>query len=118
MTTPVDSKYLEMSNDELELLVGDRLLVDSFGAQPPTVEARRGLARSWFSQNLATFRAQVCGRDFVSNYMASKHAQDRLLLLGSIMDAIAGFVGVVPVAAAAAMIINYGLESLCREQRS
>jgi len=106
-------RYLNMSADQLELAIGDGLLTDSFGAQPPTPEARRSLGRNWFTQNLPQFRSIVCQSSSIRDYLANRRAQERLVILGSIGDAIAGVVGVVPVGAVACLIFNFGLEGLC-----
>ncbi|MEU6749381.1 hypothetical protein ABZ914_24425 [Spirillospora sp. NPDC046719] len=101
---------LELPLDEIEVLIGEALLADAFGAKDANNAEKRLVARRWFQANMEAFRAAVCG----SGAVVASADKDRNALLGALVDVLASRFGVtVPVAALSVMIMHYGVDRLC-----
>ena len=104
---------LAKSPAEIEILIGEALLADDFGAKDASEAEKRAVARRWFEANLDTFRALVCGSAALRAVFGSKK-KDRNALLGALADVLGSQYGLtIPVTALSAMIIHYGVDKLC-----
>jgi hypothetical protein len=109
-----DYKYLDMTGDELMLLIGDSLLEGGFGAKPlPDVEKRQ-IAANWFASNLSEFRAKICGNASFRAQVGPA-AGNRNTLFALLFDTFTSAHLGVPAGAIAAQILSYGLGNLCPE---
>lgn len=114
-TTPSASDpLLAMSPAEIEIIVGEALLADEFGAKDAGDAEKRKVARRWFENNLPSFRERVCGAELVSEVLRGPNKKDRNALFGALVDVLGAHYGVtVPVAALSVMIMHYGVDRLC-----
>jgi hypothetical protein len=114
-----DTNVLDLSQDEIDALIGDALLADEFGAKPASAAEKRQAARLWFQSNLGKIRTAVCPNLFVKSFLLGKDNKTRNELLAAVVDALLklGGWGVVPVAVLSARIINYGLDQLCPSEK-
>jgi len=104
---------LAKSPEEIEVLIGEALLADDFGAKDASDAERRAVARRWFEANLGAFRMLVCGSAALRAVFGAGK-KDRNALLGALADVLGSQYGMtVPVTALSAMIIHYGLDKLC-----
>ncbi|MFF3340366.1 hypothetical protein [Streptomyces flavidovirens] len=104
---------LAKSPDELDLVLGEVLLADGFGAKDPSDSEKRAAARRWFQANLAGFRALICGNTAVKLALSSDN-RDRNSLLSALIDVLGSQYGMtVPVTALSAQIVHYGVDKLC-----
>jgi hypothetical protein len=102
--------FLELPLDEIEVMIGEALLADGFGAKDANDAEKRLVARRWFQANMEAFRAAVCA----SGSVVASVNKDRNALLGALVDVLGNRFGVtVPVAALAVMIMHYGVDRLC-----
>jgi hypothetical protein len=113
-TSSPSDPILAKSIDEIEVIVGEALLADDFGTKDASEAEKRQVARRWFENNLAAFRAHVCGSEVVKQGIAGPAKKDRNALLGALVDVLGSHYGTtVPVAALSVMIIHYGIDRLC-----
>jgi hypothetical protein len=104
---------LKLSEQELDLRLGDALLADSFGAKDLTDEDKRRRAENWFAAKKAEFQRTVCSNSFVQGYVQKKDAVERELF-DAVLSALTSMVGVpVPFSVLAAKIVRYGVTNLC-----
>src|SRR5438477_407185 len=109
-----DFSLLSLQADDLDLLIGDELLKDEFGAKPASDSEKRLAANRWFTNNLATFRTGVCTSHLVCNHILGKEKLERDELFGTLIDVLAQLGGFpVPIAAIAAKLFHFGLDQLC-----
>ncbi|MVZ99276.1 hypothetical protein F8568_002510 [Actinomadura sp. LD22] len=100
----------ELPLNEVEVMIGEALLADGFGAKDANDAEKRLVARRWFQANMEAFRAAVCG----SGSVVAGANKDRNALLGALVDVLGSRFGVtVPVAAVSVMIMHYGVDRLC-----
>lgn len=105
---------LALPLDEIEIVLGEALLGDEFGAKDASDAEKRRIARRWFEENLASFREHVCGSGLVKEALTGPGKKDRNAILGALVDILGSHYGMtVPVAALSVMIMHYGLDRLC-----
>lgn len=51
---------LDAPDDELDLLLGEALVADEFGAKDLSDTEKRAAGRRWFDAHLAEFRQAIC----------------------------------------------------------
>ena len=113
MYTP--SHVMQLSADELDLIIGDSLLEGEFGSKPVSEAEKRSVAANWFRANLDRFHVAICTSAFVNNYLLGKNNKTRNEILAAVVDALLklGGWGTIPVVVLGARLMNYGLDQLC-----
>ncbi|MET7367600.1 hypothetical protein ABZS61_17430 [Streptomyces sp. NPDC005566] len=102
-----------MSKDDLELIFGEALLADEFGAKDQSDGEKRAAARRWFQAQLSGLRTLVCQNPSIAGYLGPE-AKDRNALLSVLIDILGSQYGqTVPVAALSAQVLHYGIDKLC-----
>src|SRR3972149_2262987 len=101
------SKVLQMSTDELDLIIGETLLAKEFGSKPASNAEKRAMARRWFEGNLDRFRNAVCPNALVRAYLLGAQNRTRSELLAAVADALLklGGWGVIPVVVLSARLM-------------
>lgn len=118
MSKEQELQYLEMGDDELDLILGDALLKESFGNASMSDDEKRQAAKNWFKSNISIFAKSICEDNSIGNILIGKDKKERNILICSVLDVVLKSLGVsVPVAALAAKILHYGVENLCTNQK-
>lgn len=105
---------LALTEQELDLQLGDALYADDFGAKDPTDADKRRRATTWFAAQKASLQQAVCSQPVVQRYVQKEDAIERELF-DAVLSAIASMAGVpVPVGVLAAKIVRYGVSNLCQ----
>lgn len=109
------STVLQMSSDELDLIIGESLLEDEFGSKPVSNAEKRSVALNWFRDNINRFHEAICTSAFMRQYMLGKDNKTRNEILAAVVDALLklGGWGTIPITVLGARLINYGLDRLC-----
>ena len=108
---------LNKSTDELDLLLGEALVADEFGAKDLSDVEKRAAARRWFDAHVKEFQHAVCTSSIRTKIFAPKKT-DRNTLFASVLDALGKLAGIpVPVAVLTARLIHYGLDQLCADKK-
>ncbi|MEO6731646.1 MAG: hypothetical protein ABIN01_10550 [Ferruginibacter sp.] len=111
--------YLKMSEQEIDLFIGEALLKDSMGSAPVSDTEKQIAAQNWFEANLHRFAKAVCEKKGAMNSLIGPEKKERNSLLGAVADVllkVLGPSGIVPVAALAAKLLHYGIDQLCSEK--
>ena len=107
---------LDKSPDELDLLLGEALVADEFGAKDLSNVEKQATARRWFQSHVNEFKEAVCVSSIRTKVFAAKKA-DRNTLFAAVFDALGKLVGIpVPIAVLSARLIHYGLDQLCADE--
>jgi len=108
-------ELLGLTASELELMLGDALVADEFGAKDLSAAERRAAARRWFNAHLQDFREAICVSSPLRTMIFSADKVDRNTLFAAVIDAVGTTVlGThVPIAVLSARLIQYGLDTLC-----
>jgi hypothetical protein len=113
MTTSNDLSLLDRSADEIDLILGEELVADEFGAKDLTDVEKQATGRRWFASHLGEFRQALCGSSIRTKVFAPAKS-DRNALFAAVVDTLAKAAGwPVPVAVLSAKLIHYGLDQLC-----
>ena len=108
-----DSNLLSLTEQELDMRLGEALCADDFGAKDLTDADKRRRAENWFSARKGQFQKAVCSDSFVQNYVQNKNAVERELF-DAVLSALVVLVGIpVPIGVLAAKIVRYGVTNLC-----
>lgn len=108
-----DADLLDLSAQQLDVLLGEALYADDFGAKEPSESDKRRRGENWFAAQTAQLQQAVCGHAAVQRYVTNKDAIERELF-DAVLSALASLVGMpVPVAVLAAKIVRYGVTNLC-----
>ena len=110
-----DTNWLEVSTDELDLLLGHSLLAGSLGSKSAGERDKRVAAQRWLSANLERIQVAVCTNESVRRMLADPLAGDRERLHVAVTDALAAVpgLGIVPTAALGARLVHFGVGRLC-----
>jgi hypothetical protein len=108
---------LDAPDDELDLLLGEALVADEFGAKDLSDTEKRAAGRRWFDAHLAEFRHAICVESPLRAKLFSAEKMERTALFAAVVDTLGtGALGLpVPVAVLSARLIKYGLDKLCAE---
>jgi hypothetical protein len=106
-------RFLELSDAQLDALIGEHLLEGDFGAKDVTAAEKQRIGASWFESRRDEFRQSVCTSQAVRVYVGQSGATEKELA-----DAVVGALaflagGPVPVALLAAKVLRFGLTRLC-----
>ncbi|WP_157661003.1 hypothetical protein [Burkholderia ubonensis] len=113
---PAENHFATLSDDEIDLIIGEAILSQTFGAKPQSDNEKRALAREWFVAHLPVFANAICDGNGPIQRIVGAEQKDRNLLIGEILDAVLKSIGVpVPVGALTVKIIHFGVDRLCRE---
>ena len=116
--TSNESWLLDKSPDELDLIMGEALVADEFGAKDLSDVEKRATAKRWFGAHITDFQQAICVSSFRTKIFAAKQA-DRNTLFAAVLDALGKLAGIpVPVAVLTARLIHYGLDRLCSESKT
>jgi hypothetical protein len=109
------SEVLNMTADDLDLIIGESLLEKYMGAKPASNSEKIAVAGRWFESNLNRFHNAVCPNPVVQKYLLGKDNETRNELFAAVVDALLtlGGVGTIPIAVLSARLIHYGLDQLC-----
>lgn len=108
--------YAEMPVDVLEEAVGRYLMQGELGMRRPDAATLRRAARRWFASLREELAENICGNESLRKVWFGPRQKDRNFLMMAIGDAVAAIHGIpVPVGALAAMVLHYGIDSLCPE---
>lgn len=108
-----DPDLLGLSEQELDLRLGEALYADDFGAKDPSDADKRRRAENWFSAQRSRLQQAVCSQPYVQRYVQKKDAVERELF-DAVLAAVAALAGIpVPVGVLAAKIVRYGVANLC-----
>ena len=108
---------LDKSPDELDIMLGDALVAEEFGAKDLTDVEKQATARRWFVSNLGRFRQAICDSPVRTKIFAAGKS-DRNLLFAAVVDALLKVAGLpVPPAVLSAKIIHYGVDQLCEDAK-
>ena len=114
MPSAEDFAYLQLTPNELERKVGELLLAGELGGKPTRDADKIAAARRWFKTNTEAFAQAVCGNTLITQTLLGADKKERNAIFVAVFDAIARLQGLpIPVAAIAAMILNYGIKRLC-----
>jgi hypothetical protein len=117
MSRSDDLSLLSKSTGELEIMLGEALVADEFGAKDLTKAEKQATARRWFALHLGEFRQAVCTSQIRTKIFSSAKS-NRNALFAAVVDALGSVAGLpVPVAVLSARIIHYGLDQLCGEAK-
>ena len=107
---------LDAPENELDLLLGEALVADEFGAKDLSEAEKQAVAQRWFNAHLADFRHAICESQLRGKIFGSEK-MERTTLFAAVIDTLGtGAFGMpVPVAVLAARLIKYGLDRLCAE---
>ncbi len=110
-----NGKFLSMSIEELEVLIGESLMEGELGMKPASDAEKRLAAKKWFEINLRRFGKAVCSNKIVKNHLLGKENKTRNELLAAVIDVLLklGGWGSIPIAVLSARLIHYGLDRLC-----
>ncbi len=112
---PGENSFLEMSSAELDLLLGESLVAEEFGAKELSAVEKQAAARRWFASHLHDFQQVLCVSPVRTSIFSADKA-DRNTLFAAVVDTLGKVTGLpVPVAVLSARIIHYGLDKLCAE---
>jgi len=113
---PAENHFSILSDNEIDLIIGEAILSQTFGAKPQSDDEKRALARNWFVAHLPVFANAICDRNGPVQKLAGAEQKDRNLLIGEILDVVLKSIGVpVPVGALTVKIVHFGIDRLCRE---
>lgn len=115
MRTSDPYSLLNMSEAELARIIGSEMLSGALGAKPVAEEEQEALGFSWFSSKRDQFQALICGNEGVQKYLENPEKRRSVEALSVVADLIVSLVGNVPALVAAAMIMHYGLDHLCKK---
>ena len=76
-------EYLNLQEDDLDLVIGKALVKDSLGSKPQSDPQIRRTARSWFEVSLPQLQQAVCEEGKLGNYLVGPEAKERNILIGS-----------------------------------
>jgi hypothetical protein len=114
-----DRNYLAMSEEELDLVLGEALLASSLGSKQISDTEKRTAAKNWFTANLKRIVQAVCIDAGVTNFLLGPQRKERNLLFVTVADALVKMFGqevhFVPTGALAAKLIHYGIDNLCKD---
>jgi hypothetical protein len=104
--------YLDLSEEELAAELGAQLLGAGrqFGSED--FERYRALGDRWFREHLGEIRSAVCA-DARLQALYERGDMNRLVEAATIADALSAMMGGVPLGAASALVMKYGLSRLC-----
>lgn len=106
--------YLEMSTDQLDIILGEALVRDEFGAKDRSDVEKRTTAQRWLSFNLDKLRIALCSSSPVRKALVSPETEKRDLLFAAVIDALGTMRGLpVPVTVLSARMVHYGIDRLC-----
>ena len=107
---------LDKSTDELDLMLGEALTADDFGAKDLSDIEKQATARRWFTLHLKDFQHALCISPIRTKIFSAKQV-DRNALFAAVIDTLGKLAGLsVPVAVLSARIIHYGLDQLCADE--
>jgi hypothetical protein len=108
-----DLSLLEMPVSQLDLMIGDALVAEEFGAKDLTDAEKQATARRWFDSRLEDFRHAICVASPLRTRIFAPEKLDRNTLFAAVIDALSKILGMpVPVAVVSARLIHYGLDKL------
>lgn len=116
MENTQEPDFLRMSEEELDLIIGEALFRDSLGSKPISDFEKRAGAINWFQANIQRLSDAVCQDKGVINFLVGPERAERNVLFGAVVDALTGvFGGTVPLGALSAKLLHYGVDRLCDE---
>jgi hypothetical protein len=115
LAKPDELLLLNKSAHELEIMMGEALVADEFGAKDLTNVEKQATARRWFAAHLSEFREALCVSP-IRTEIFSAAKSDRNMLFAAVVDGLGKIHGLpVPVAVLSARLVHYGLDQLCAE---
>ena len=120
MPTKQELALLDVPENELDLLIGEALVAEEFGAKELSEAEKRATARRWFDLHLAEFQHAICVESSLRTKLFAPESMDRNTLFAGVADAVSTVaLGVpVPVALLSARLVKYGLDKLCADTPS
>lgn len=117
MVSEGELALLDAPADELDLLLGEALVADEFGAKDLSDAEKQAAARRWFNAHLEEFRHAICVASPLRTKIFAAEKMERTALFAAVIDTLGtGAFGMpVPVAVLSARLIKYGLDKLCAE---
>jgi hypothetical protein len=118
MSAANEPNYLELSEDQIDLILANSLLAGSLGAKEFSDEEKKEVARNWFRARLDWLRENVCNKG-LANTVVGPDKESRNVLFGMIVDVVEKLHGVpVPVGALSAKLLHYGISKLCASSKA
>ncbi len=111
--------FANMTEEELDLLLGEALLQDSLGSKAMADDEKRKVAQNWFRANMPTFASLICDQSNIINFLAGPEKKERNELIAGMAEVLMKASGInfsiVPVAIIAVKLWHYGVAQLCAE---
>ncbi len=113
MKQQMNVNFLDLSFDELSIIIGNSLTEEALGSKPLKDSEKMEVGKNWFAANLGKIKELVCNNEIIQQQVFKEGNKERNLLYAAVIDVISSYYGSLPVSALSAMIINYGLGKLC-----
>ncbi len=110
--SPADLSYLDLTEDDLLLVIGDRLLAGSLGSKEASDTEKRQAAARWLDGYLAGMRQRICGNETLRR-QCGKPVGDRNDLFALLFDIVFTHTLGVPAGALTSLILKVGLPKIC-----
>lgn len=117
METIDNANYADLTENDLDILLGTALLQNSLGSKAMSDDEKRKVAQNWFRASMPTFASLLCEQGSVVNFLAGPERKERNELIANIAEILLKASGIdssiIPVTAVAAKIWHYGVGQIC-----
>ena len=114
MKSEIEELYL-LSKSELEIIIGNNLLLDSLGGKKASNEEKRAFGAAWISEKLSLIAENLCSSDFVIVYLKNPKKENLISAIIALSDYLVNKgTNVVPLVAAV-LIVKYFIQDICDE---
>jgi hypothetical protein len=105
-------QFQNLSIEEVEIWIGKQLSEQAIGSEPRNDNSFRNIAKKWFLKIFNKNKEHLCNDSKIKKSLINE--KDVTMIGAALVDIIGSQLGIIPITAFSMMLINYGIDKLCK----